>query len=231
MRSRMMVGIVVALVGLVGVIVSCDRTRRASGNKNGYSAASTLDHSAVPVVGEPIDVVRRAHELRLDRRWLDLEELIVPEQRPLVSELVRATDALLEANDHLRGVIEKEHGFAACLSFDRSAAGNAIGVFSVDVRALAQRVDGNHAVVTIQVADRVPVEQVELLRRGGRWLIQTDPPIEGVAKQIKRLAYVLHATAARVARMHLSVSEIERELDAQQAPALRSLARLAHGDP
>jgi len=231
MRRNARVEWVAVVTGLVAVIVSCDRTAVDPVKPSPRSAPSAFNATRAFAGSEPIDVVRRAHSLRLTRQWLDLENLIVPEQRRCASELVRATDALLEANEHLRRVVVREHGFAAWLPFDRSAAGNAIGVFSVDVRALAQRIEDDRAKVTIQVADRVPVEQVELVRRGDRWLIRTDPPIESVAKQIRRLASVPHATAARVERMHLSVSDIERELEAQQAPALRRLAQLELGHP
>lgn len=210
---------------------SCDRTSRRAEPEVSRSAPPLVASSSDPSHRQPIDVVRHAHDLRVARRWFELDEVIVPEQRASVSELVRATDALLNANDRLQHAIVNEHGHGVAIAFDRSNSGNVIGVFSVDVRMLGQRIDGDRALVTIQVADRVPVEQVELVLRDHRWLIRTDPPIDGVADEIERLAKVLHAAAARVEHEHLSVSELERELQAQQAPVLRRLARLTRVAP
>jgi len=174
----------------------------------------------------PADVVRRVHELRLRRRWFDLEEHLVSEQREPVRNLIVAMDSLLDANARMRKAIIESHGLAAAAPLDRSQAGNAIGVFSMEVTVLGQRIDDERAVVTIQVDDRVPVEEVELVRRGGHWLIRTDPPVEALPPQLAKLAGVMNEAAERMEREALTVDELTALLDTEQTPVLRRIARL-----
>jgi hypothetical protein len=155
-----------------------------------------------------------------------LEEYLLPEQRVHVVELIQAMDQLLAANQALQASVTRNLGPATAAAFDRSEAGNAIGVFSTDVEILRQQVEGDEAVLTIQVAGRVPLEQVDLVRVDGRWLIKTDPPIPEVPLQLRKLADVLVKAARRLEKQQMTASELQRELASQQAPIGRRLAEL-----
>lgn len=208
-------------------LASCERQAPKAVHRAGQTAPLPHEAGAVMQSLEPIDVVRRVHELRVARRWFELTDHIVPEQREAAAHLIRATDALLDANDHLQQTVAQRFGPAAAMPFDRSAAGDAIGVFSLHIRALTQRVEGDRATVTIQVADRVPLDSVELLRRNGRWLLRTDPPIPGVPEALEDLARVLREVAEDVQGGVIPSTEaVENELARRQRPVLRRLAQL-----
>ena len=131
----------------------------------------------------------------------------------------------------MQASITKRLGRASARAFDRSQAANVIGVFSRDVEVLDARVQGDNAVVTIQVADRLPLEEVELVRRDGKWIIRTDPPIAGLAGELRKLADVLVAVARMVDDREMTAAQIKRELDLRQAPIGRRLAVLMDETP
>lgn len=210
----------------VMLLIACnpDAPERATAQESIRPPESTTQ---APEAEDPADIVRRVHQLRLARKWFELEPYIDPEQREPLRHLVTATDALLDANLRLKKAIIKVHGFAPAIPFDRAEAANALGLFSHDVQVLGAQTDGNRAVVTIQVADRVPVERVMLTRTNDRWLIRTDPPIEELPRQIDKLAGIMNRAAMQMESERLSIEELKATLDAEQEPVLRRIARLS----
>ena len=142
-------------------------------------------------------------------------------------ELIQSVDRLLAANHTLQAAAGEKFGSASAALFDLAQVANLIGVFSHDVEVLDERITGDSAVVTIQVAKRVPLQQVRLVRRDGRWLIQTDPPIEGVAAEVRNLADVLVDAVDILAEKSLTLEELRGEVESRQKAVGRRLALLA----
>ena len=126
----------------------------------------------------------------------------------------------------LQAAVVKRFGRATARAFDRAQAANALGVFSREVELLGARIEGDTAVVTIQVAGRVPLDQVNLVRRDGRWLIQTDPPVPGLAKALRDLAQGFIDTARMLDDKEMSPVELQRELASREASIGRRLEAL-----
>lgn len=221
----------VVLSALV-VVVSCDRAdtaRSASAAKedNLRSVADAADASDL----SPIEVVRRVHEYRLAGRLGLVAQHVLPDQRPHVLQLIRAVDRLLQANQALQAAVTNHIGPASAEGFDRSQVANIIGVFSNEVEILDQRLDGEVAVVTVQVARRVPLDEVTLVRLEDRWLIQTDPPIPGVADELRRLAEVLLDAARMLDKQAMTPIELKKELDLREASIGRRITALTRKPP
>ena len=132
-------------------------------------------------------------------------------------------------NDVLQAAVTRRLGPATARMFDRSGARNAIGVFSENVKLLTERLDGDTAVVAIQVADRVPLIDVRLARHDDRWVLQTDPPIPGMAAELAKLAEALVATARRLDQEKLTLPELRRELSLREAAVGHRLEELTNG--
>ncbi len=175
------------------------------------------------------------HDQRVSGRLGPLAEFLLPEQQPQVIDLIRAVDRLTRANEVLQAAVLRHIGAGSASVFDRSQVANMIGVFSRDVAILDERMEGDGAVVTIQVADRVPLEEVHLVRRGGPlsphcgWLLRTDPPIDGLAKELRNLAEVLIETARRLAKEPMTAAQLRGELELRQAAIWRRLTALIDG--
>ncbi|MFQ5462758.1 MAG: hypothetical protein ACE5E5_09040 [Phycisphaerae bacterium] len=179
----------------------------------------------------PMALVRRAHKLRRADRLDALEAVIDPKQARHVVALLSSLDRLEQADRTLGRAVKKAFGSAVAREFDHRALVNAAGVFSRDVALIGQHIDGNHATVTYQVAGRLPLDEMALVRSGGSWRIQTDDPIPEVVREIERLAEALTAVARLVGSRKMTVAQLRTELHVHEAPIGRRLADLTRKDP
>jgi len=212
---------------------ACDRSDLEPPPSSGVPAAGAPQPqvAAGQAALLPAEVVEQVHEHRISNRLGLIEPHLLPDQRAYVIELIQSIDQLLRANDVLKEAVTEHFGPASAEGFDRSQIVNAIGVFSHDVEVLDEVVEGDRASVTIQVAGRVPLEQVRFVRRDGRWMIQTDPPIPGVADEVRRLAKALVDTAGMLDKRTMTAVELKKELDLREAAIGRRLAELTNGAP
>jgi len=174
----------------------------------------------------PADTVDHVFRLRNEGRLAELEAYLGVDQRRDVVELIQSVDQLLLANRVLQERIEVHLGMATAAAFDRSEAANAIGVFSRDVEVISARVDGDRAAVFIQVAGRVPLEEIQLDRVDGAWRLTTDPPIAGVAQEIRNLADVLLRCGRRAEHPSMTAKKLRAELRSMEAPIGQRLVKL-----
>jgi len=176
-------------------------------------------------------LVRRAHELLVTGHLEALEALIDPAQARHVVSLLCALDRLERADRTLGRAVRKAFGSAVAREFDHRALVNAAGVFSRDVELIGQRIDGDHATVTYQVAGRLPLDEVALVKFGGGWRIQTDDPIPEAIREIERLAEGLTSVARLVGSQKMTVAQLRTELRVHEAPIARRLADLTRKAP
>ncbi len=222
-----------AIVGAVALtLVSCDSSdtsRSAPAPTSAEKDASTakLNRSDLSAT----QTVKQVHEYRLSGRLSLLESHLLAEQRPFVIELIQAVDRLVGANEVLKEAVGRHLGPASAGGFDRSQLANAIGVLSRDVEVLDERIEGDTAKVTIQVAGRVPLDEVRLVRQDERWVIKTDPPIPGVAEEVRRLADALIDTARMLDKQPMTAMELKKELDLREASIGRRLTELTKKPP
>ena len=177
----------------------------------------------------PIDTLKSLRAHRDAGRFDQLRSNLLPEQRRHVIDLIQAVDRLDRGNDVLQASVTRRFGPATARMFDRSEVRNSIGVFSADVELLTERISGDDAVVVIQVADRVPLIEVHLIRRDDRWVLRTDPPIPGMAAELAKLADALIATARRLDQEKLTLPELRRELSLREAAVGHRLEELTRG--
>ena len=201
--------------------VSCDRSGRDAAPAGGTGSPDGAGGPATP-----FQTVLAVHKYRVEGRLGMIESYLVAEQRPHVLELLHAVDRLTAADQALGDAITRSLCRLTSEDFDDSQVANLVGVFSRDVDVLDEKIEGDAAVVTVQIAKRVPLDFVHLVRSGGRWLIRTDAPIPGLAAELGRLADVLSAAARRVADGRLTAEQLRRELDAQSADVRRRIVEM-----
>ncbi len=173
-----------------------------------------------------METVRRLRADRRAGRTAALTAYLLPVQRSAVIELLLAVDRLVRANDVLVQAVRERLGSAAAHAVDRSAVADIVGVFSEHVTLVDERIEGDRAVVTYQVADRVPLQQVTLVRREGRWRVRVDEPIEGLPDALRDLADVLVDIAEDLARRDWPETRLREELRRREEPVLRRIAAL-----
>jgi len=171
-------------------------------------------------------------QLRLAGRYRDLEPFLLPEQLPAVLAQIRAVDRLHATANVLRHRVDQRFGLSAAQEFDYRQAANILGPLSPDVELLREDAAGDRAIVTFQVAGRLPIESAELVYRDGGWQLDADP-VAGVPEQILKLADLLERMADALTRRGYSVEQLRDELELRTRPILRRLQTLVdqHAHP
>ena len=160
------------MVSILLVILTgaCDRATEQS-SETKIPPNATVDKALPSAPASPIDTVRACHALRNAGQFRQAAEMVVPERRDAVLDLLLSVDRLTIANRELERAVRERIGAATATVFSRPGVANIVGVFSRDVEVVSERVESDRAEVTIQVASRLPLERVTLVRRGGDWLI------------------------------------------------------------
>ena len=221
-RVRLILVVILVLPAASG----CERSQPADSDPGARSASPASIQTSSDEVLSPLETLRRVRGHRLSGQLDLIGPYLPPDHRASVIDLIQSMDRLLWANDVLQAAVTRHFGPATARAFDRSESANAIGVFSRDVEPLDQRVQGDTAVVVFQVAGRVPLEEVTLARHDDRWLIQTDPPIPGVAKALRDLAQMLVDTAQMLDDRPMSAAQLHRELATREASIGRQIKKL-----
>ena len=191
------------------------------------AATPVMPAETASIALSPRQVVEKLHEYRLAGKYDELQELVVPEQRSAIVELVLSVDELIAAESALSHAIQERVGEGSAVRFERRAqVANILGPLSRDVNVMAQHLDGDRATVEIQVAGRVPLERVELHREGGVWRIHPDKPIPGLAEELRNLADATRRVRSMLQRREMEADDVFNELAKRQQPALERMARL-----
>jgi len=215
------------MVSILSVILigACERATEQSPQAE-VTPAVSVDKALPSAPASPIETVRACHVLRNEGQLRQAAEMVVPERRDAVLDLLLSVDRLTIANRELERAVRERIGAATATVFSRPGVANIIGVFSRDVEMVSQRVESDRAEVTIQVASRVPLERVSLVRRGGIWLIETDPPVPGLSKEIRNLAAALADVARSVRNRPWTADELASEIRSRERGILRRISEL-----
>lgn len=137
--------ICVLTIGLVG----CDRAR--------------------DTVQSPRQVVEQIVRCRAERRYAELNNLIVPEQLNAVVSTLVALDDFLGANARLRTYVREQLGSVLAPLVDQSDLAEELEIFSRNVEFLDETIAADIAQVSFAVGGNLPVRQARLVRIGGTW--------------------------------------------------------------
>ena len=184
------------------------------------------DHTDADGPASPADTVRLVNTLRRAGRLQEMARFVAQDRREAVLELIEAVDRLALDNRSLQRRFQDAGQGAVGTLFDRSEVANIIGVFSTDVEVIKEELAGGSAVVTIQVGRRVPLEEVSLRLQDDRWTVMPDPPIPGLADELRNLGTALRRVGEAVSRKEMTAEEIAREMDFWQRPVMKRIARL-----
>jgi hypothetical protein len=192
----------------------------------GFAGACDRGGADTGAVLSPSQTIQHARELRQRSAYRELARCLVPEQSSVVVRHLQAVDRLVVAHQSLNQLIAERIGIGSATLIDPTALGNIAGVFSDDVQIVDETVQGDHAVVAISVAGRLPLENVTLLQVDGRWRLKTDPPVPELSEQLHKLADAADRVATVLRSRPMTAPEIRHELDLRQAPILKRIQEL-----
>lgn len=210
---------------------ACERSDDAGGTDpagqettaaNGTSSGAADSAAAL----SPQEVVRRVNQHRRADELSEVEQYLVPELAPYLISFVNAIDKMLQANRVVLAAVTKHFGQAAATEFDRSGIGDMLGVLARDVKVVDQQINGDQAVVSLQVGGRMPLQQAHLIRRDGRWLIVTEQPVPGLPEAFNDLAEAMMESARLLESREMSKEAFKQELALRRAPIQRRLQQI-----
>jgi hypothetical protein len=171
----------------------------------------------------PLVVARALRAWHHDRRYLALERYVVPEQRVLLVDSLMAFNRLLGANERAQRLITAMHNERVAAEFSLSRLANTMGLFSQDVEFRGERIDGDHAVVTAQVAGTVPLEEFDFVRRGDRWIYAPESPLASLPDLVHKVADGVERFIAQLEGRQLTVNQIRSEFRHRVSNRLRAI--------
>jgi len=215
-------------MGLIGVLVwacvwfcgGCDGSDGSSSRSKEPASAAGVDPSSLST---PLGVARALGAWHREGRYRLLEQYVAGEQRVLLVDTLMAFDRLFSANDRARRRIVAMHNEMVAAEFDLSGLADHLGLFSRVVDFRGERVDGDRAVVAAQVAERVPLDEFELVHRGGRWIYAPQAPIPLFAELVRELAVGAEHFANQLDGEFLSVEQIRSEFRHRVLRRLRQI--------
>jgi hypothetical protein len=145
---------------------------------------------------------------------------ISPAARDDVLEQLVAVDELMAANTSAQVAITQSCPDVDPRPFDMSAMTNFLGLFSRDSEFIDEKIEGDTATVTVQVAGRLPLTYLDFQRYEGRWVYLPGESVEDLAPGIRLLAKGLSRFATVVAAGACSPEKIASEFRYRVVPKL-----------
>lgn len=179
----------------------------------------------------PSRTIEHIRQCRRDGRLTEIEAFLLPDQRVAVLDHLLAVDDVVSAHRTLNQVIRERIGAGSATTFDADALANVVGVFSPNLEVVDETIDGDRATVTICVAGRLPLERVEMLRRDGRWVLRTDPPVPALTVEFRKLAQAARRVTLELRTRPLTADDLQRELRLRQKPILERIRELDESPP
>ncbi len=189
-------------------------------------AATATAPAPPPAVGprETLQAMRAAHA---ERRYEDVRERIVPEQRHQVIETLLAIDTFLDANRRLCEWIRDHVGIGLAQTIDQSYLGENLGVFSPHVNLLDESVSGGQARVAFTVGQRLPTREARLRKVYGQWCYDPEAGYsERLPAAFVEMADGLDSVLAELRAGRIAKDELR---DSPQALVEKVQARLRRG--
>jgi len=205
----------VVLVGLA-IVAGCRRQVPDSAAAQGASPADAAD------------------TLRSIRQWYQagqyrlIEPYVVAERRTQLVDTLMAVDQVLSASRRLQKLVSDQLGVDIAQAWDLSHLQYSIGPFSRDVKVIRSQQQGGRATVVIQVAQRIPLLDVQFVRdQAGLWQYAPDDPVTGLPDGLRQLARSLNDLADELAKTRLTRQQFKQRFDRQVLPRIDALGELS----
>lgn len=192
----------VLVLTLFGLWVLESRTVRSDNNTPSApgSAAnvSTENRSGASASLSPAETVRTLQRLHNERNYEAIAPLVVAKHRTSFVRLIRAADAVIDANTRLKTVAESRFGGPMGEAWDLSSMQNNLGPLSKDLVLINQRFRGDTAVVTLQEGDYVPLVRAAFRCVEGVWQYDPESVPDQVADELLELACLVSDVESEV---------------------------------
>jgi hypothetical protein len=177
-------------------------------------------------LGSPRAVYDQLRRWHAGHSYLSMMPWIHPSARDDVIELLVAVDELTLANTSAQVAITQSCPGINPRDFDMSAISNFLDLFSRDAEFVGEKIEGDNAVVTIQVAHRLPLKQLRFQRHEGQWVYLPGSFPVGLTEAIRLLAKGMNRFATVIAQNTCSPEQVDTEFRYRVVPKLDAFRKL-----
>jgi len=213
--------------GVLLIAIACTSCERDDRPGAARPPAARAAEDAPPT--SPAETIRLVQQHRQAGQFSRMEPYLAAEHRAWMIDMVRSIEQLLTANRQLQSALAPLLGEGTARRFDRSHAADLLSVFSPDAAVISEDVDGDGAVVHVQVRNTLPLLDVTLRRRDGFWQIEAEDPIRELPEQVRLLAVALTRVADEASRHGYDADQVESEMDLRTTPIVTRIAELTAG--
>lgn len=157
----------------------------------------------------PRVVVQRLMEARRTGQYRDFERLVTRDRCHDLINTLLAVDEFLNANRALCNYVRERFTADLSQTIDQSHWGTNLGLFSRHVELVSERIEGERAIVSFSVDNRIPLQHASLMIEEGQW--RYDPG-EGFDSRIPagflRMAEGLRQALAELTSGRLSADTV-----------------------
>ncbi|MEE8170304.1 MAG: hypothetical protein V3T70_07130 [Phycisphaerae bacterium] len=172
----------------------------------------------------PSEVVTLINSARVSGHFRELSRHVAADGAGAHVPVLLAVDQVLASNRALQQDAGKRFGRAAVSSLDLSSIGNLYGVLSLDVKVILEDISGDRGHVMIQEGDNVPLIEVPVEWRKGRWLAFLERPEAGLADRLNDLASELDGVRRRSLDSQRCLADLQREFRYRVWPLIQEIA-------
>ena len=173
----------------------------------------------------PIESLRNLRQAVSARRWDQTRPFLPDAAADETIAQMAAIGRLHLAARAMRNAVKDRFGLAAAQEFDFRNIEQLLGPLSESARLLDESINGSHARVAYQLANRLPNRSADLILSGGTWRLDVHP-IASLPEAVDRLASLLRRMTGEIDSRRLDLVTFRRELAIRRQPILRTIERL-----
>lgn len=178
---------------------------------------------AIPVLRPPqtpAGVAALIHDLRVARRYGDLENWIAHDRRGQSTRLLQMVDELLAANERVLSAADRRFGAGVASGLDLGLIRNNLGLFSETITIVREEPKGETAEVIVQEADNLPLARERFELRGNLWYYAPDDLSAAFLDDLRRLAESLGSISGRLERGEMTLQQLHESYSLQIIPII-----------
>ncbi len=173
----------------------------------------------------PKDSFERLRECRKARTYATMRPYLHASGREGMIDLLVAVDELLLANTAAHAAARQACPGAE-IPYDFTLIQDRLEIFSRDVELIDIKEKGDRAVVTLQIAGRLPVVSTQFVRTNGVWQYVPAPDQLGVVKAIRQLTRALQQVELSLSGHPVTPQQINEEYRIRVGPRLKAFEQL-----
>jgi hypothetical protein len=212
------------------IVAICCSTMFIACDNDGEAGSATIFNTEFASPRPTFFQLRKLHE---NKAYLAMDKYIEHASADAVVDLLMAVDQLLVANDAAIDTLRKACPKANLSRFDLSELANRLGLFSTNIQIINTQTDDQKALLVVQVADRLPLEQLEFARSKGRWIYQPGQQLPELTPIIIRMAKGLDRLTEEMTGRSLNrdqVADLYRLHIGSELKEIRELGKASAGE-